>query len=218
MRKESPLQKKEKKNLLIRSKKQSDWEWRGMNCDSGSILWLFSMQRSIRKTGFHETWWSRGFTSILSKGRWGEGGTCIDAIILSAARIFRRLRDFPLLADLDLFSARNFRSAVRVNPPSLDATSARPPVSPQFRRTGYRPFLPPRYLFIDGFASCTEREKRKPVMHAGSLPTIGRKNVEKLRLGHPKLFETCKVVETFFLLLLYLFSVDCVKFKRWKLG
>lgn len=34
------------------------------------------------------------------------GGTCIDAIILSAARIFRRLRDFPLLADLDLFSAR----------------------------------------------------------------------------------------------------------------
>lgn len=73
MRKESPLQKKEKKNLLIRSKKQSDWEWRGMNCDSGSILWLFSMQRSIRKTGFHETWWSRGFTSILSKGRWGEG-------------------------------------------------------------------------------------------------------------------------------------------------
>lgn len=153
MRKESPLQKKEKKNLLIRSKKQSDWEWRGMNCDSGSILWLFSMQRSIRKTGFHETWWSRGFTSILSKGRWREGGTCIDAIILSAARIFRRLRDFPLLADLDLFSARNFRSAVRVNPPSLDATSARPPVSPQFRRTGYRPFLPPRYLFIDGFAA-----------------------------------------------------------------
>lgn len=152
------------------------------------------------------------------QGAVGGGGTCIDAIILSAARIFRRLRDFPLLADLDLFSARNFRSAVRVNPPSLDATSARPPVSPQFRRTGYRPFLPPRYLFIDGFASCTEREKRKPVMHAGSLPTIGRKNVEKLRLGRPKLFETCKVVETFFLLLLYLFSVDCVKFKRWKLG
>lgn len=87
----------------------------------------FRMQRSIRKTG---TWWSRGFGSILSKG-WGGGreGRVSTLLYFQQLSIFRRLRDFPLLGDLDLFSARTAKlpfetNAVRVNPPSLDATRA----------------------------------------------------------------------------------------------
>lgn len=52
------------------------------------------------------------FQGVVGRGG-GEGETCIGAIILSAARIFRRLRDFPLLADLDLFSARTAKLPFR---------------------------------------------------------------------------------------------------------
>lgn len=182
-----------------------------MNCNSGSILWLFSMQRSIRKTGFHGTWWSRGFTSILSKGWWGGGGERGKRV--SALLYFQQL---VFLDDCVTFRSsrisiyfqpeqRNFHSAVRVNPPSLDATSARPPVSPQFRRTGYRPFPPLRYLFIDGFAAPRATNGIKKTCDAhGSCSVIVRatikqkKKVEKLRLGRSKLFETWKVFEAFF--------------------
>lgn len=145
----------------------------------------------------------------------GRGETCIDAIILSAARIFRRLRDFPLLADLDLFSARNFRSAVRVNPPSLDATSA--PLVHLFPRNFVEratpsppllPALPPAALFIYRRicrASCGERDQENLwcTQVRRSLPT--RRAEEKLRLGRSKLFE--KFSKLFFFLLLFSSSI-----------
>lgn len=128
-----------------------------MNCDRfGSILrFCFQCKDRLEKRVSTERDGAVVSPRSFPTGRGGWGETCIDAIILSAARIFRRLRDFPLLADLDLFSARNFRSAVRVNPPSLDATSA--PLVHLFPRNFVEratppsllpPLLPPAALFI----------------------------------------------------------------------
>lgn len=151
-----------------------------MNCDRfGSILrFCFQCKDRLEKRVSTERDGAVVSPRSFPTGRGGRGETCIDAIILSAARIFRRLRDFPLLADLDLFSARNFRSAVRVNPPSLDATSA--PLVHLFPRNFVEratpsppppsPRSPPRctiYLSTDLPRLVRRTGSRKPVMHAG---------------------------------------------------
>lgn len=120
----------------------------------------FQMKRSIRKTGFHGTWWSRGFGSILSKG-WWWGEERVSTLLYFQQLVF--LDDcvtfrFSRISIYFQPEQRNFRSAVRVNPPSLDATGSStcfPAIS-----SGYRPFLPLRYLFIDRFAAGSRKPLR----------------------------------------------------------
>lgn len=171
------------------------------------------MQRSIRKTGFHGTWWSRGFTSILSNGGGGKRVSTLlyfqqlvfldDCVTFRSSRIsiyFQPETSVPPFVLIHLlWMQRALRSSTCF--PAISSNGLPPPPpSPRFP--------PPAALFIYRRicrASCGERDQENLwcTQVRRSLPT--RRAEEKLRLGRSKLFE--KFSKLFFFLLLFSSSI-----------